>query len=114
MLSINYERLIFNKIGLRTGVGTIGIYGLTIPAMINYYFGSNSQLEFGIGAVYTDYFPKEGGLIHNGEFLISSTIGYKYQKENSNIILRFSFTPLYSTMEDKVLLFGGISLGCAF
>lgn len=114
LISINYERIIFNKIGLRTGVGTIGIYGLTIPAMINYYFGSNRQLELGFGIVYTDYFPKEGGFIHNGEFLIGTTVGYKFQKENSNIILRFSFTPFYSTSEDKVLLFGGISLGCAF
>lgn len=114
LLSINYERLIFNKIGLRTGIGTLALYGLTIPAMINYYFGSNRQLELGIGIVYTDYFPKESEFIHNGEFLIGTTVGYKFQKENSNIILRFSFTPFYSTSEDKVLPFGGISLGCAF
>ena len=82
--------------------------------MINYYFGSNRQLELGIGVVYIDYFPNEFGVIHNGEFLIGATIGHKYQKENSNIILRFSFTPFYSTSEDKVQLFGGISLGCAF
>lgn len=114
LLSINYERLIFDKIGLRTGFGTLALYGLTVPAMINYYFGSNRQLELGIGIVYTNYFPKEGGFIHNGEFLIGTTVGYKFQKENSNIILRFSFTPFYSTSEDKVQLFGGISLGFAF
>ena len=114
LLSINYERLIFDKIGLRVGAGTIGIYGLTLPAMINYYIGSNRQLELGIGTVYTDYFPNEFGVIYNEEFLISATIGHKYQKENSNIILRFSFTPFYSYKEDKVFLFGGISLGCAF
>ena len=114
LLSINYERLIFDNIGVRTGVGTLGIYGLTIPAMFNFYIGSNRQLELGIGTVYTDYFPKEGGFIHNGEFLIGTTVGYKFQKENSNLILRFSFTPFYSTSEDKVQLFGGISLGCAF
>jgi len=114
LLSINYERLIFDKIGLRTGIGTLALYGLTIPAMINYYFGSNRQLELGIGIVYTDYFPRESEFIHNGEYLIGTTVGYKFQKENSNIILRFSFTPFYSTSEDKVLPFGGISLGCAF
>ncbi len=62
LLYINYERLIFDNIGVRTGVGTLGIYGLTIPAMFNFYIGSNRHLELGIGTVYTDYFPKEGVL----------------------------------------------------
>ena len=65
--------------------------------------------------IYTDYFPNNGGkYISNGEFLITATIGHKFQSEKRGIVFRFSFTPIYNLIKDKILPFGGISIGYAF
>lgn len=115
LFSMNYERLLNNKFGVRVGVGSAGLMGLTFPAILNYYIGKEKKLELGLGLIYTDYFPNNGGkYISNGEFLITATIGHKFQSEKRGIVFRFSFTPIYNLIKDKILPFGGISIGYAF
>ena len=115
LFSMNYERLLNNKFGVRVGIGSAEIFGLTIPTILNYYIGQEKKLELGLGLIYTDYFTDDGGkYISNGKFLITGTIGHKFQSEKSGIVFRFSFTPIYNPFKGKVLPFGGISIGYAF
>ena len=115
LFSMNYERLFNNKFGVRVGVGSAGLFGLTLPAILNYYIGKEKKLELGLGLIYTDYFSDNGGkYISNGKFLITGTIGHKFQSEKSGIIFRFSFTPIYNPFKGKILPFGGLSIGYAF
>ena len=112
LFSMNYERLLNNKFGVRVGIGSAEIFGLTIPTILNYYIGQEKKLELGLGLIYTDYFTDDGGkYISNGKFLITGTIGHKFQSEKSGIVFRFSFTPIYNPFKGKVLPFGGISIG---
>ena len=114
LLSMNYERLINNKFGVRVGVGSAGIIGLTVPTIINYYIGKEYKLELGFGLIYTDYFKNDDKFISNGKFLITATIGHKFQSEKRGIVFRFSFTPIYNPVKGKILPYGGISIGYAF
>jgi hypothetical protein len=115
LLSMNYERLIKNNIGLRIGVGSLGFFGLTMPAMVNYYIGNERKLELGLGLIYTDYFEIETKeSFPNGKFLIVGTIGHKFQRQEGGIVLRFSFTPIYNPVDEKIIPFGGISIGYSF
>lgn len=115
LFSINYERLLGNNLGARIGAGSAGLMGLTIPVLLNYYIGREKKLELGLGLIYTDYFSDNGGkYISNGKYLITGTIAHKFQSEESGIVFRFAFTPVFNPFKGKFLPYGGISAGYAF
>ena len=98
--------------------GDIGFTGFPITA--NYLSGEgSSHLELGAGIVPViltlngeEVFI--GSKVRDREAVVleTMTIGYRYQPSDGGLVFRIAFTPLL--LFDKVLPFGGISLGAAF
>jgi len=76
LLSINYEHLLNEKVGIRIGAGTAGYSGLTFPIMLNYYFFEKPKLELGIGLLSVSNMMSND-LIGEEGTLISFTLGLK-------------------------------------
>ena len=113
LLSINYEHLLNEKVGIRIGAGTAGYSGLTFPIMLNYYFFEKPKLEFGIGLLSVSKMMSND-LIGEEGTLISFTLGLKSYKPNGGFLFRLSFTPFYNLSNSKFILYGGLSAGWAF
>lgn len=113
LLSINYEHLLNEKVGIRIGAGTAGYSGLTFPIMLNYYFFEKPKLELGIGLLSVSNMMSND-LIGEEGTLISFTIGLKSYKANGGFLFRLSFTPFYNLSNSKFILYGGLSAGWAF
>ncbi len=131
LYSINYDYRITTHFGLRAGVsrwsvpaifvlvnGSIGFTGFPITA--NYLSGEgSSHLELGVGVVpvILTLNGEEvffGSNVRDRKTLVmeTMTMGYRYQPPDGGIVFRIAFTPLM--VFDKVVPFGGISLGAAF
>ncbi len=113
LLSINYEHLIKENIGIRIGAGTAGYSGLTLPIMLNYYFFEKPKLELGIGLLSISKMLSND-LIGEEGTLISFTLGLKSYKKNGGFLFRLSFTPFYNLSKSNFVLYGGLSVGWAF
>ena len=100
VFSINYDRIIKEyddsylnmTIGYGNYLGLDARTGFNIPFSINYTFGktTNHHFELGLG----------GGLNfltddNSSRMLLSSRIGYKYQKPNGGFYIRTALTPIF-------------------
>lgn len=112
--SINYERFLNNKYGIRAGFGTLVVQGKSYVVMLNKYFGDEKKLEIGGGIVSyshmedVSYFGDETGT------LITGTIGHNFYRTYGGLLLRYSFTPAYNIGDGKFILYFGLSAGIAF
>jgi hypothetical protein len=112
LLSLNYEYMINQTLGIRIGCGASYGVGATVPVMINYHSPKELSLELGGGIV---YLPVWDFYIGSEEsFLFTSCIGYKYQPKEGGLMMKFAFTPLYDIEQRKGWFLGGVSLGVAF
>ncbi len=112
--SLNYEGFYSRKVGVRLGVGSLLLYGLSFPVMLNYYVGEdNNKLELGAGIV---RFNGGADSIFGDEAttLLGVTIGLRHQKQFRGVVVRVSFTPLYNPEKDRLIPFGGLSVGFTF
>ncbi len=118
IISGNYERFLFQNVGLRVGLGTvymgftapIMIDFCTVPIMIDFYFGDDNKIELGFGIVYSAGEDLDGREFEgvNG----TATIGYRYQPVNGGSIFRIGLTPYFSG--DGIQFWLGISFGNTF
>ncbi len=107
ILSLNYERQIFQKPNFRIHVGA-GFYGrdkqfLTIPLGLNHLLKlkKKSYLDAGLGMTYTKAeafyyvsFKLSSTYIENQpHFIVVPSVSYRYLP-NENIILKIGFTPV--------------------
>lgn len=106
--SINYERMISNSIGVRTG------YGAGFPLLINYYLGDKYRFEMGGGVVCMSRFADLVKLGPYGSTLMTATLGHKYQPKESGVILRFTLNPFLSLTNGNGFFIIGLSAGYAF
>jgi hypothetical protein len=113
ILSLNYQRYITKKFAARVGIGTVlpFVYGVSFPAMFNYYLGNESDnLEIGLGfthSFFTSYKNEE-------KTLIGTTIGWWHKMSTGSGVIRVSFTPFYDLKKNKFLPWGGLSFGFSF
>lgn len=90
------------------------------PVTVNYLPGErNSHLELGAGLVpvivtFNGQVLFFGNRVRGKEIAIleTVTIGYRYQPTSGGFVLRIGFTPLFNL--EKILPWGGISIGVAF
>jgi hypothetical protein len=103
--SVNYEREIAPRTGLRLGFATWGSEGtfsttrhITVPLLLNYRSGTGrSMLELGGGVLLgqrrrTD----ETGRSTAGITTLTVTVGYRNQPPQGGFLFRIGFTPFYS------------------
>jgi hypothetical protein len=122
-LTINYDTrfgLRSDKWGFKVGAGYYNTGAnsiLSVPFQINYLYGKhNNFLELGAGTTFiytqgsdrgtTFYFDNITG------FIVTGTIGYRYQQEGGGINFRLEFTPILS--DEGIVAGGGISIGYTF
>jgi hypothetical protein len=125
--SVNYDRMIYEKVGGRIGLSYIPEHetffdkvGNTfiIPALINYFIGKGgSKLELGAGIIYiagdknTHYIgffsPK-----HNSAIRGTATFGYRHQPADGGFVFRIGFTPFFGL--GQFIPFAEISFGFCF
>jgi hypothetical protein len=113
--TLNYERMINSKMGLRVGGIFLPFSDTEHPLfgtlMINWILGKdNLRMEIGQGI-----FIYGGGweeFSHSGSIFFTATIGIRYQPKIKGIILRLGFTPLFGP--DRVYPWAGASIGYSF
>jgi hypothetical protein len=138
--SVNYDHLFTGSFGGRVGASYFSpsfVSTATFPLMAYYLIGSgNSKLELGLGACVV--LQQEGQSFSWGssddEFegngvLVTSTVGYRYQRAEGGIVFRVGLTPFFGKYVQETLLpsyryvteevykfnfSGGISIGYAF
>lgn len=120
--SVNYERFVAPRIAIRIGGEYLGgsfdssesvSLGL-FPVMGTVLLGEGTHhIELGAGLTFA---TANVDLDELGELdaaaLPTATIGYRYQKPEPGFIFRIGFTPV--VLDERVLPWGGISLGYAF
>ena len=126
--SLNYERVIDGKIGLRAGWSGIKLtdevdataeYTVQfIPVIGTLMWGGNHKLEIGGGVTFvkvdgtisiggTDFTGSGSGNVQTG------VLGYRYQKsDSSGLLFRASYTPI--RIAGSLVQWGGVSLGYSF
>jgi hypothetical protein len=114
LLSMNYEKLVSNRLGLRLGVGSLYGFGTTVPLMINFYRGNRYRLETGAGLVFLPSWNNDVSFGSAGSALITSTLGLRFQQADGGIIIRLSATPFYDLTTKRIRFLAGASIGVAF
>jgi hypothetical protein len=121
--SVNYERFVAPRFAIRIGAeylgGTFGSSSETIslglfPLMGTYLVGEgthHAELGAGLTVATTDADLDDLGDI-DAAVVPTATLGYRYQKPEPGFIFRIGFTPVM--IGDRILPWGGISLGYAF
>ena len=129
--SINYDRMIAEKISVRVGYGAItdettdeiGLITETItvspvPIIANYMLGSgNHKLEIGAGILYimVDGNIDFGGIDLSASGSITATtgvLGYRYQRDTGGFFFRLALAPIM--IEGESFVMPGLSLGYSF
>ena len=129
--SINYDRMITEKISVRVGYGSIPIESTDedefdavtitvapVPIVANYLLGSgNHKLEIGAGILYimVDGEVDFGGASVSGSGSVTATtgvLGYRYHRATGGFSFRISFTPIM--LVGEMIPMGGLSLGYSF
>jgi len=138
--SLNYEQTILKSAGLRFGISYISstseenkIRMAVFPLMLSYLYGSsNHKLELGFGVdvfagrvkltgdrvsfkfLYADISTGVRNPVDTSgvDFALISAVGYRYQPEDSGLILRLTFTPIFDF--SRITPWVGISVGYAF
>jgi len=114
--SINYEKIIFQNFSPRIGFSIVPhgesshTYSNSISIKINllmmidysFYLFNNHAIEFGIG--YADILDRD-------RIYATLTIGYKFIPENSKMIYKISFTPIFNKSIVRNQLWAGLSIG---
>jgi hypothetical protein len=115
-LSLNYERLISRRFGVRGGFGVVPFLGTAVPFHFSWFNGLERKFELGAGLTYlpSSGFDGERWFAKSNSILLSATIGGRFQPRFGGFMIRYAFTPLYSVATNRFLLFGGISFGHAF
>jgi len=131
--SINYERMVTNKISARLGytnwslsgfplgfvtITDFGLWGF--PVMVDFLLGdSNRHLELGLGALVGEvHFEAEDmfwGMKVDGYRLFAlgtGTFGGRYQPKTGGFLFRIGVTPFFDF--EEVMLSGGMSFGFVF
>lgn len=99
--SINYEKIVFQHFSPRIGASVVPhgesshTYGNSITIKINllimidysFYLSTNNAVEFGFG--YADILDRD-------RIYSTLTLGYKYIPENSKMVYKISFTPIFN------------------
>jgi len=85
--TFNYDRMIGNRFGLRTGIGMSGLDGtdgIIVPITANYLLGDDHKFEFDAGLVY------ENGTWQRGTQDIHPilSVGYRYQPTAGGFMIR--------------------------
>ena len=134
--SINLDRMISPDMGVRIGIGYMGLSAgtttpdepdnsvsasmLIVPATFNFFVGSHegnhlgsSKLELGLGAVLVDINGDFGGTKFSGAGVGgTATIGYRYQPYDGGFLFRIGFTPVF--VQSAFFPWAGISFGLTF
>lgn len=114
--SINYEKILFQNFSPRIGVSIVPhgesshTYGNSISIKINLlimidyslYLFNNHAIEFGVG--YAD-------ILDSDRIYATFTLGYKYIPENSKMLYKISFTPIFNKSVVRNQLWAGLSIG---
>jgi len=118
-LSVNYEKIINQKISFRVGFGLTGIAfreGLAVPFGVSYLAGSNQNyLEFGLGGSYLDIDENKTDStyldISESQVVGTALLGYRYLGDYG-YTFRLAFTP--AVTKDGFEPMGGAIFGWAF
>ena len=122
--SINYERMLGEKLSVRVGYGGItvtdeydeSISVSAIPIGANYLMGNNHKLEIGGGVNilnFTSSIDLLGLELDAGLTTFYGGVGYRYQKDTGGLIFRLNGYFLMLGEAGGVPT-GGLSLGYAF
>jgi len=123
--SLNYDRMITEKISIRVGYGFFQIKDFAsdakvslVPIVVNYLLGSgNHKLEIGLGIRYA---MVEGNGIFidipvpdsGSETSTTGVLGYRYHRDTGGFSFRLALAPVMN--EREVLPMPGLSLGYSF
>ncbi|MDF1612701.1 hypothetical protein [Stygiobacter electus] len=114
--SINYEKIIFLSFSPRIG-GSIVPHGesshtygnyisikINLLLMLNYsfYLSTNHAIEVGVG--YAD-------LLNRERIYLTFTLGYRYIPQNSKMVYKLSFTPIFNKSIVHNQLWAGFGIG---
>ncbi|MCP4291953.1 MAG: hypothetical protein GY780_08975 [bacterium] len=115
-LSLNYERIIENKVAIRAGIGATGVAfrkGYAVPFSISGLLGANQNyFEVGIGGSFIDF--KEDSTedaylnITERQVVTNAIVGYRYLSDYG-FTFRLAFTPAYT--KDGFEPMGGAMMG---
>lgn len=109
--SVNYERMLGDRMYARAGVGYFTILsaqGVTLPLMAGALVGqTEDRLELGAGV--TVSLSKD---LLSSEVVATGTFGYRYQRRNGGFLFRVGLTPFWG--KDGLKAWGGISMGYRF
>jgi hypothetical protein len=134
VFSINYERLVTERFGMRVGFGAWKSGDLvaggnksiiTVPVLGNMLIGARSnKLEVGAGFLFGNQKFSSSFLRNNntsGIFDLIGVIGYRYQPASNGLMFRVGATPFYALKSgndtypaDGFLLSAGLSIGYSF
>jgi len=114
LLSLNYEKLLFKRFGIRIGYGGAYGAGSTIPILLSYYVGEEKKVQFSAGLVYLPVWLERFPVGSEHSALLSWSFGYTYQPSSGGLTTRFALTPFYDVTRNRLMMYGGISLGLAF
>lgn len=117
--SANLEKLIGERIGLRTGIGFTGVVfadGLVVPFGLNMLIGADRNfLELGVGGTYIDFDENdhEDTFLNVKEDQVAATalIGYRFIG-HFGFSYRLGFTPAWT--KDGFQAMGGAAFGYSF
>jgi hypothetical protein len=123
--SLNYERLLSNKLGLRIGFGYLPVSNSTgtkhasitsAPLTLNWFpfsdTTSSSKLEIGAGLSYVDLTKAAYGFAVVNTIGYTAIVGYRYQPWDGGFLFRIAFTPVIIAADFHA--WGGISFGYGF
>ena len=128
--SLNYDRIIIHvdnvKIGARVGFGlmTEGYEGSTVDVFIPFtingmYAIKNHHVEAGIGFNFASFDIRDVSDVYNPgwtrktEFLGSWHLGYRFQKPDGGLFLKFVYTPFFYKNDPigRYEHWGGLGIG---
>jgi len=119
MVSLNFEKLVSNHVGVRIGVGgTFWWYAqsLVVPATVSYLVGAqNNFLEVGAGAAFfflpSDFNEQDDEPLFpmdDSQITAAGILGYRYM-DDFGLFMRLAFTPFVT--EEGFEASGGAAFG---
>ncbi|MFO8233263.1 MAG: hypothetical protein R6U20_11415 [Longimonas sp.] len=119
LYTLNYDYRINRDWSARLGAMRAGAFGVTftnIPLTASYLWGTNHNLEVGLGAMYLgvslDTEGDDFGGISDDTVAGTAIIGYRYQPTDGGIIFRAGITPAFGDF--GIVPWGGLSVGYSF
>jgi hypothetical protein len=117
--SVNFEKLIGERVGIRAGVGFTGLVfakGLAVPFGVSYLLGSDRNfLELGVGGSYIDFDEADSDKafynVKEDQVVVTGSIGYRFIG-HYGFSYRLAFTPAIT--KDGFEPMGGAAFGYSF